>query len=88
MEPNHTDNAVTSSDSHIDARGSEGNPNNTTLLDSSNEFAPELFGNVDLANIAFEGENDLYWVYHNPSFSLTGVDHIDWEALESQTAWP
>ncbi|KAJ3544568.1 hypothetical protein NM208_g2983 [Fusarium decemcellulare] len=39
-------------------------------------------GSVDLANISLEGENGLYWVYHEPGFVYTGAELADWEALE------
>lgn len=38
----------------------------------------------DLGDIILEGEDDLYWIYHNPSLSLTGVEQADWELLENQ----
>ncbi|RGP62708.1 hypothetical protein FSPOR_9095 [Fusarium sporotrichioides] len=37
----------------------------------------------DLGDIVLEGEDDLYWIYHNPSLSLTGVEQVDWETLEN-----
>ncbi|KAL6884748.1 hypothetical protein GGI43DRAFT_419296 [Trichoderma evansii] len=40
----------------------------------------------DLADIVLEGEEDLYWMYHNPSLSLTGVDLLDWETFENQSS--
>lgn len=43
-------------------------------------------GASDLADIVLEGEEDLYWMYHNPSLSLTGVDLLDWERFESQSS--
>lgn len=39
---------------------------------------------ADLASIPLEGENDLYWVYHDPTMPFTGVEQIDWGALEGQ----
>ncbi|KAL0936057.1 fungal specific transcription factor domain-containing protein [Colletotrichum truncatum] len=42
---------------------------------------------ADLASIPLEGENGLYWVYHTPGFSFTGVEQTDWEALENQIPW-
>ncbi|CCF41839.1 hypothetical protein CH063_11995 [Colletotrichum higginsianum] len=42
---------------------------------------------ADLASIPLEGENSLYWVYHTPGFSFTGVEQTDWEALENQIPW-
>ncbi|KAF4982675.1 hypothetical protein FDECE_17463 [Fusarium decemcellulare] len=39
-------------------------------------------GSADLANISLEGENGLYWVYHEPGFVYTGAELADWEALE------
>lgn len=41
-------------------------------------------GADDLGGIVLEGEDDLYWIYHNPSLSLTGVEQADWEILENQ----
>ena len=43
-------------------------------------------GAAQLADIVLEGENNLYWMYNNPSLSLTGVDLADWERLETQLA--
>lgn len=37
----------------------------------------------DMADIVLEGESDLYWMYNNPSLSLTGVELADWETLET-----
>ncbi|KAL2203566.1 hypothetical protein CC79DRAFT_1371616 [Sarocladium strictum] len=37
----------------------------------------------DMADIVLEGESDLYWMYNNPSLSLTGVELADWERLET-----
>ncbi|KAH0426602.1 fungal specific transcription factor domain-containing protein [Colletotrichum camelliae] len=45
------------------------------------------FSGADLASIPLEGENSLYWVYHTPGFSFTGVEQTDWEALENQISW-
>ncbi|KAH9231564.1 hypothetical protein K456DRAFT_1763336 [Colletotrichum gloeosporioides 23] len=45
------------------------------------------FSGADLASIPLEGENSLYWVYHTPGFSFTGVEQTDWEALENQIPW-
>ncbi|KAI9168076.1 hypothetical protein HJFPF1_04220 [Paramyrothecium foliicola] len=39
---------------------------------------------ADVAEIVLEGEDDLYWMYHNPSLALTGVEQLDWEMLENQ----
>ncbi|EEU45583.1 uncharacterized protein NECHADRAFT_80631 [Fusarium vanettenii 77-13-4] len=39
-------------------------------------------GNGDLANISLQGEDGLYWVYHEPGFVYTGAELADWEALE------
>lgn len=39
---------------------------------------------ADLASISLDGENDLYWVYHDPTMPFTGVEQIDWGALEGQ----
>jgi proline utilization trans-activator len=39
-------------------------------------------GNGDLANISLQGEDGLYWVYHEPGFIYTGAELADWEALE------
>jgi len=47
----------------------------------------QIFSKTDMSNITLDGENDLYWLYHTPGFSFTGVDHADWEALESQLTW-
>ncbi|KAL6922669.1 hypothetical protein FSST1_006695 [Fusarium sambucinum] len=33
-----------------------------------------MAGTEDLGDIVLEGEDDLYWIYHNPSLSLTGVE--------------
>lgn len=52
--------------------------------DDQQSFA---FSGADLASIPLEGENSLYWVYHTPGFSLTGVEQTDWEALENQIPW-
>ncbi|EXK38445.1 hypothetical protein FOMG_08837 [Fusarium oxysporum f. sp. melonis 26406] len=43
-----------------------------------------MAGAQDLGDIVLEGEDDLYWIYHNPSLSLTGVEQLDWETLENQ----
>lgn len=51
------------------------------------EHAQQVFGNADMSNISLEGGNDLYWVYHDPEFSFTGVDQADWETLENQITW-
>ncbi|KAK1625535.1 hypothetical protein BDP81DRAFT_328235 [Colletotrichum phormii] len=45
------------------------------------------FSGADLASIPLEGEDSLYWVYHTPGFSFTGVEQTDWEALENQIPW-
>ncbi|SCV27151.1 related to positive activator of transcription [Fusarium fujikuroi] len=42
-----------------------------------------MAGAQDLGDIVLEGEDDLYWIYHNPSLSLTGVEQLDWETLEN-----
>ncbi|KAM0193489.1 hypothetical protein ACHAPI_007558 [Fusarium lateritium] len=42
-----------------------------------------MTGAEDLGDIVLEGEDNLYWIYHNPSLSLTGVEQIDWETLEN-----
>ncbi|KAF5713655.1 transcription activator [Fusarium globosum] len=42
-----------------------------------------MAGAQDLGDIVLEGEDDLYWIYHNPSLSLTGVEQVDWETLEN-----
>ncbi|KAM0493422.1 hypothetical protein ACHAP8_009249 [Fusarium lateritium] len=42
-----------------------------------------MAGTEDLGDIVLEGEDDLYWIYHNPSLSLTGVEQVDWETLEN-----
>ncbi|KAI1042306.1 hypothetical protein LB505_003032 [Fusarium chuoi] len=42
-----------------------------------------MAGAQDLGDIVLEGEDDLYWIYHNPSLSLTGVEQLDWESLEN-----
>lgn len=42
-----------------------------------------MAGAQDLGDIMLEGEDDLYWIYHNPSLSLTGVEQLDWETLEN-----
>ena len=43
-----------------------------------------MTGAEDLGDIVLEGEDDLYWIYHNTSLSLTGVEQLDWESLGSQ----
>lgn len=52
--------------------------------DSQHDFG---LSGADLASIPLEGENSLYWVYHTPGFSFTGVEQTDWEALENQIPW-
>ncbi|KAF5576174.1 positive activator of transcription [Fusarium pseudocircinatum] len=42
-----------------------------------------MAGAQDLEDFMLEGENDIYWIYHNPSLSLTGVEQLDWETLEN-----
>ncbi|KAF4966457.1 hypothetical protein FSARC_5863 [Fusarium sarcochroum] len=44
-----------------------------------------MTGAEDLGDIVLEGEDDLYWIYHNTSLSLTGVEQLDWETLGNQT---
>ncbi|KAK1532308.1 uncharacterized protein CCOS01_04291 [Colletotrichum costaricense] len=53
-------------------------------MDGQHDFG---FSGADLASIPLEGENSLYWVYHTPGFSFTGVEQTDWEALENQIPW-
>lgn len=53
-------------------------------MDDQHDFG---FSGADLASIPLEGENSLYWVYHTPGFSFTGVEQTDWEALENQIPW-
>lgn len=55
---------------------------------NGNEFGGEdtaMAGVDDLSDIMLEGEDDLYWIYHNTSLSLTGVEQLDWENLDFQT---
>lgn len=56
-------------------------PTGQTLCETSDTTTA---GIADLADIVLEGEDDLYWMYHNPSLALTGVELIDWETLENQ----
>lgn len=42
-----------------------------------------MSGAADFASLVLEGEDNLYWMYHNPSLSLTGVELVDWEILEN-----
>ncbi|KAM5359267.1 hypothetical protein ACJZ2D_014615 [Fusarium nematophilum] len=51
-------------------------------LSNSPMMSSLLPGGADLANISLEGENGLYWVYHEPGFVYTGAELADWEALE------
>ncbi|KAK1676112.1 hypothetical protein BDP55DRAFT_693760 [Colletotrichum godetiae] len=53
-------------------------------IDGQHDFG---FSGADLASIPLEGEDSLYWVYHTPGFSFTGVEQTDWEALENQIPW-
>ncbi|CEI68131.1 unnamed protein product [Fusarium venenatum] len=41
----------------------------------------------DLGDIVLEGEDDLYWIYHNPSLSLTDVEQTDWETLDNHIVY-
>lgn len=61
-------------------------------VSDNNMSNPDQYGQLglngaDLASIPLEGENSLYWVYHNPGMPFTGVEQADWEALESQLLW-
>ncbi|KAH6957361.1 hypothetical protein DER45DRAFT_569686 [Fusarium avenaceum] len=54
---------------------------------NGNEFGggdTAMAGVDDLSDIMLEGEDDLYWIYHNTSLSLTGVEQLDWENLDFQ----
>ncbi|RSM09441.1 hypothetical protein CEP52_004071 [Fusarium oligoseptatum] len=64
--------------------GSNPQPEGDQPMDLSNSpMLNAMFpGNGDLANISLQGEDGLYWVYHEPGFVYTGAELADWEALE------
>ncbi|CVL06103.1 related to positive activator of transcription [Fusarium mangiferae] len=62
---------------------SEPQDQDLTSVNALGEQDAVMAGAQDLGDIVLEGEDDLYWIYHNPSLSLTGVEQLDWETLEN-----
>ncbi|KAF5653509.1 transcription activator [Fusarium sp. NRRL 25303] len=62
---------------------SEPHDHDLTSANALGEQDAVMAGAQDLGDIVLEGEDDLYWIYHNPSLSLTGVEQLDWETLEN-----
>lgn len=49
----------------------------------TNRRSADFIG-VDLANLPLDDIDSLYWTCHPPRLSFTGVEQVDWGALEQE----
>lgn len=54
----------------------------TATPNGTDRTSRQLFSNVDLGNLSFESDGELYRAFHNSEPLFTSIDKIDREALE------